>query len=147
MESDVKKMLQSLADSASGAADGAKNAMHNMGKAVAEKYDTVRLSMELAQLHTQQEQCFVEIGRTMFRVKAGVDSVDVPNAKSGKTPQENIGALLLDAAKIQLEMDSVNEQLATIQNRGVCPSCGQACNEKDQFCAACGAKLAQRREE
>lgn len=156
METDVRKILQSLAGTAANAAEEARNAAQSAKKAVAGKYDEVRLNMELSRLHTQQERLFADIGRTLFLVQCGnlnadeaapegdtdtADTNDTDEAAAVKTPQQTIDSLLVDSAQLQHEIDTIREKLAAAKNEHTCPACSHACGETDVFCSVCGAKL------
>ena len=50
MDSNVNKILQNIVNTATLAADEAKAAVHSAGKAVAGKYDEVKMNIELAEI-------------------------------------------------------------------------------------------------
>lgn len=143
METDVRKILQTLADTAANAADEAKAAVQSASKAMAERYDTVKLNVELSRLRTQQERLFADLGRMMFLIKTGAVNADGtdPEKEDAKTPQQAIDEMLLNAEKLQSEMELINGQLAAAKNESVCPACGHVCSEGDVFCSVCGKKL------
>ena len=66
MDSNVNKILQNIVNTATLAADEAKAAVHSAGKAVAGKYDEVKMNIELARLSDEQEDVFSDIGRMLF---------------------------------------------------------------------------------
>ncbi|MEG0769775.1 MAG: hypothetical protein RSG59_07595 [Ruthenibacterium sp.] len=140
METDVLKILQSLADTAANAAEEACTAAQSAKRAVAGKYDTVKLSMELSHLRTQQERLFADIGRTLFVVQSGGVQADAAQP-DGKTPQQIIDGLLVEAAQLQHEMSNTALALGEAKNAHVCPQCTHRCAESDTFCPGCGAKL------
>ena len=143
METDVRKILQSLADTAANAADEAKAAVHSASKAMLGRYDNVKMNVELSRVRTQQERLFADLGRMLFLIKTGAVKADEANPASadGKTPQQAIDALLLDAERLQGEMENIAAQLAAAQDEVVCPACGHRCTHEDTFCSVCGKKL------
>lgn len=143
METDVRKILQSLADTAANAAEEAMTAAQSARRVVAGKYDAVKLAVELSRLTTQQERLFADIGRTMFLVQSGSLKADEPDkeGEGGKTPQQTIDVLLMNAAQLKLEMDNISEKLNAAKSEKICPKCGHVCEESDAFCAVCGEKL------
>ena len=71
MDSNVNKILQNIVNTATLAADEAKAAVHSAGKAVAGKYDEVKMNIELARLSDEQEDVFSDIGRMLFLMHTG----------------------------------------------------------------------------
>ena len=61
MDSNVNKILQNIVNTATLAADEAKAAVHSAGKAVAGKYDEVKMNIELARLSDEQEDVFLSL--------------------------------------------------------------------------------------
>ena len=140
MDTDVRKLLQSLADTAANAAEEAKTAVQSASKAMAEKYDTVKLTLELSRLRTQQERLFADMGRTLFFLKTGAVKAD--EAVDGdKTTQQAIDSILLSAEQVQQQIDAINDKISAAKNELVCSGCGRLCDEHDAFCAVCGTKL------
>lgn len=140
METDVRKILQTLADTAANAADEARTAAQGARRAMEEKYDLVRLGLEHSRLKTQQERVFADIGRTMFLLRCGAIAPQTA-APGEKTPEQMIDSLLLNAEQVQQEMDAVAEKMSAATQGRVCPHCAAACEEKAAFCAACGTRL------
>ena len=134
MDSNVNKILQNIVNTATLAADEAKAAVHSAGKAVAGKYDEVKMNIELARLSDEQEDVFSDIGRMLFLMHTGAVKDTVMSDEGEKSPQQVIDALLVSAEQVQQEMD-VNEK--------VCPCCGRICGEHDAFCAVCGTRLSE----
>ena len=123
--------------------------MESARKSVAEHYDTMKLTVELSRLRTQQERLFADLGRTMFLIKTG--SLKANEAERGqKTPQQTVDDLLISAGQLQQEMDEINAELGRAAHnlgKAVCPQCGHQCAEADTFCAACGTQLPGKQEE
>ena len=124
MDSNVNKILQNIVNTATLAADEAKAAVHSAGKAVAGKYDEVKMNIELARLSDEQEDVFSDIGRMLFLMHTGAVQDTVMSDEGEKSPQQVIDALLVSAEK-------------------VCPCCGRICGEHDAFCAVCGTRLSE----
>lgn len=142
METDVRKILQTLADTATNAAEEARGAVQSAKKGMAEKYDAVRLGIEHSRLQTQQERLFADIGRTMFLLRSGtLQTVQANAGADEKTPQQVIESLLLNAEQVQQALDAIAEKLSDARGERTCPLCGRLCVEHDTFCAVCGTKL------
>lgn len=145
METNAKKMLQNLAESAAAATADARDYVQNASKAVSdamsEKSATVKLNLELARLRGEEEHLFSEIGRTMFLVNSGALRADAAENDSKKTPQQMIDDLLVNAEQLQQQMDAITEKLGAVKGEKVCSVCGRLCAAQDAFCAICGTKL------
>ena len=94
MDSNVNKILQNIVNTATLAADEAKAAVHSAGKAVAGKYDEVKMNIELARLSDEQEDVFSDIGRMLFLMHTGAVKDTVMSDEGEKSPQQVIDALL-----------------------------------------------------
>lgn len=143
MNSNINGILQNIVSSAAMAASEAKTAMRSAGKAVAEKYDEVKLHVELLRLTEEQENVFSDLGRMLFLLHTGVVTDTVMSDEGEKTPQQVIDALLVSAAQLQQEMDVIADRLAVTSDERICPECGRICGEHAVFCAMCGTRLAE----
>lgn len=142
MNSNINGILQNIVSTAAMAAVEAKTAVRSAGRAVAEKYDEVKLNVELLRLTEEQEDVFSDIGRMLFLLHTGVVTDTVMSDAGEKTPQQVIDSLLVSAEQLQQEMDVITGRLAAECDEKRCPECGHGCGAHDAFCAACGAKLA-----
>lgn len=147
MDSNVNKILQNIVNTATLAADEAKAAVHSAGKAVAGKYDEVKMNIELARLSDEQEDVFSDIGRMLFLMHTGAVKDTVMSDEGEKSPQQVIDALLVSAEQVQQEMDVITDKLTVCRNEKVCPCCGRICGEHDAFCAVCGTRLSEPEED
>ena len=86
MDSNVNKILQNIVNTATLAADEAKAAVHSAGKAVAGKYDEVKMNIELARLSDEQEDVFSDIGRMLFLMHTGAVK-DTVMSDEGESPR------------------------------------------------------------
>ena len=111
MDSNVNKILQNIVNTATLAADEAKAAVHSAGKAVAGKYDEVKMNIELARLSDEQEDVFSDIGRMLFLMHTGAVKDTVMSDEGEKSPQQVIDALLVSAEQVQQEMDVITDKL------------------------------------
>ena len=117
--------------------------MHSAGKAVAGKYDEVKMNIELARLSDEQEDVFSDIGRMLFLMHTGAVKDTVMSDEGEKSPQQVIDALLVSAEQVQQEMDVITDKLTVCRSEKVCPCCGRICGEHDAFCAVCGTRLSE----
>ena len=142
MNSNINGILQNIVSTAAMAASEAKTAVRSAGKRVAEKYDEVKLNVELLRLTEEQENVFSDIGRMLFLLHTGVVTDTVMSDEGEKTPQQVIDALLVSAEQLQQEMDVITGRLAVESDEKICPECGRICGGHDVFCAVCGTRLA-----
>ena len=137
----VNKILQNIVNTASIAADEAKAMMHSAGRAVAGKYEEVKMNLELSRLEDAQEDVFSDIGRMLFLMHKGTVKDTVMTDEGERSPQQVIDELLVSAEQYQQQMDVIAEKLTANSDEKVCPKCGRICGEHDAFCAVCGEKL------
>lgn len=141
MDKNISRLLQNIVSTASIAADGARNAVHHAGKAVADKYDEVKLNVELARLEDEQESVFSDIGRMIYLMHTGVVRETVMSDEGEKSPNQVIDSLLIEAEQLGQQMDLITEKLTEFSDEKICPCCGRLCAEHDAFCSVCGTKL------
>lgn len=141
--SNVNKILQNIVSTAAMAATEAKTVVSSAGKAVAEKYDEVKLNVEFLRLSEEQEDVFSDIGRMLFLMHTGVVRDAVMSDEGEKTPQQVIDSLLVNAEQLEQQMDAITARLAAFDGKDekICPACGRVCDGHDAFCAICGARL------
>ena len=148
METNVRKILQSLAETATEKANDVREYMQSAGKAVSEvvseKSAAVKYGLELSKLRTEQERLFADIGHMMFMLNTGLLQSGQPIGEEERNPQQVIDSLLVKAEQLQQQMDNISEKLSAAKNEKVCPLCGRLCEENDTFCAVCGTKLAEK---
>lgn len=138
----ISQILTHLAGAASAAADGVSDAVHAGKQAVGEKYDEVKLSIELSRLQEEQQKYFRDIGRTMHLIQSGVFAAE-DDATQGELvdAQQTIDRLLLLADQKQQEIDQIAQRLSELNGSKMCVVCGKVASSKDSYCAACGTKL------
>lgn len=139
----INQILANLAAAAATAADGVSDAVHSAGQVVGEKYDIVKLNVELTRLQDEQKKLFADIGRTMFLIQAGsvAESAETEGETELDEAQNTVDRLLLLADQKQQEIDLVADRLFKLNGNVVCVVCGKVCNGKDAYCSACGAVL------
>ncbi|MDL2325294.1 hypothetical protein LJC61_09170 [Ruminococcaceae bacterium OttesenSCG-928-A16] len=142
----INQILASLAAAATSAADGVTDAVHTAGQVVGEKYDAVKLNIELARLQEEQKKLFADIGRTMFMIQAGTIADSADTDSELVDAQQTVDRLLLLADQKQQEIDLTADRLFKLNGNIVCNVCGKVCSGKDSFCSACGAKLPEMEE-
>lgn len=135
---DVRRMLESLAITAQDAADGAKEKMYTAGQTITCKYDEAKCNLTLSRLKAEQEQIFLQMGRTLFLFNTGkFAGVETENT----TPKQIIDHLMIAAEQNQQEIDRILERLQKISNHRYCTACGNRCEDDAKFCGECGNRL------
>jgi len=140
MDKNMNRILQELASSAADAADEARAAARSAGKVVSEKYDAMKLGLELARLRRAQDDVLCEAGRMLFMMHTGEVKDVVETEEGEKSPRQVIDAQLVKAEQLQQEMTAIEDKLRECGAK-VCPKCGRLCGARDAFCAVCGEKL------
>lgn len=135
----IQQIIESLANAATAAASTVGSAAQKAGKAVGEKYDVVKMKLELNRLQSEQRNVFADIGRTMFLLQNGGFSAE--NGQSPTDAQQLIDQLLLLADEKQQNIDALSEAMSRLSGNVVCVVCGRVCNVEDSYCPNCGAKL------
>lgn len=141
--SKIDQILAHLAEAASVAASAATDAVQSAGNVVGDKYNSVKVTLELNRLQDEQSKLFCDIGRTMFLIQTGA-FVDEPKTEAGEVidAQETVDRLLALASDKQQEIDAAAQRLTELSGDRVCAVCGTiSTNPRDKFCANCGAKL------
>lgn len=140
MDLSLRKILRDIGHTAATAADEGKKVIGKTGKAVSDKADIAKSSLQLLNLRADQEDIFAEIGKTIYLLHSGAMPNDV-DAEGGSETEATINRLLIKAAEKQSEMDYYTEKLAQLKGQRTCPVCGKKCRDDDIFCAGCGKKL------
>ena len=135
----INQILAHLAGAATVAAGGVSDVMSTAGKAVSNKYDSVKVGIELSRLQEEQQNLFADIGRTMYKIKSG--TYEVGGEDDAVDGQQMVDKLLFMADQKQQEIDLAVEKLGKLTGNKICPTCGKVCDVEDIFCSACGAKL------
>ncbi len=142
MSNETSKIFETIASAASEVVDEAKDVAQSAGKVVSERYGSVKLRFELAQLQESQNSVFSQIGRTLFLIHSGVLKNEPSQSDDNSTtPQQLIDDLLLNAAKLDAQIDVIQMQIASAQSKKLCSRCKNACLQSEAFCSACGNKL------
>ncbi len=142
MSSETNKIFDTIANAASEVIDEAKDVAQSASKVVAGRYGTVKLHFELSQLQDAQHNIFAQIGHTLFLIHSGAVNIDaLQNGENSVPPQNLIDDLLLEAAKLDAQIDIIGAQLANTQNKKLCPKCKKSCAQNEVYCSDCGNKL------
>lgn len=138
----INDILSHLASAAYAAADTVTDAMQSTGQVVGEKYDIVKLNIELSRLQDEQTKLFANIGRTMYMIKSGAfPSTEETKDAETMDAQQTIDKFLIAADQKQQAIDDVSKRLKKLSGVKVCAVCGKVADAKDVYCSACGAEL------
>ena len=134
----LDELFRHLSDVSQTAIDNMSEAVHSASQAFGDKYDVVKLNIELSRLRAEQERLFENIGRTLFYVQFSTKSPQGPDTGNA---QETVDELLSFAANKQHEIDDSLAALSKLTGNQTCPKCGKVCDNQDAFCSACGCIL------
>lgn len=135
----IHQIIEHLSNAASAAASSVGSAAQKAGQYVGEKYDVVKLKIELNRLQSDQKNIFADIGRTMFLLQSGGFADNgITNAVDA---QQLVDQLLLLAEEKQQNIDELTDKLNQLSGSVVCVVCGRVCDARDTYCPTCGAKL------
>lgn len=127
----LNQVMAHLAGAASAAVDGMADTLQAAGSAVSGQYDKIKMNIELGRLQNELQALFSDIGKNYFLQEQGLPL-------ESKLP---LPELVAEAALKQSELDEMSARVAKVSGVKVCPVCGRACCNKDDFCAKCGAAL------
>lgn len=127
------EILGHLGRAAGAAAGSVSDATKAASAKIGEKYNVLKLNLDINRMHSEQDKLFSEIGRALFMVKQGGDDAE--------STQQTVDDLLGQAEEKQREIDEAGRRLAKLSGKQTCTACGRSCSDEDSFCAACGARL------
>lgn len=136
----IQQIIAHLAGAASVAADGVTDAVHTAGNAVGEKYDSIKLTIEVRKLQDEQTKLFSDIGRALFIVKNTTPPTSETENDVSEA-QNEIDRILELAAQKQAEIDTATQRLADLQGTVICPNCSNSTDSSNRFCPSCGSSL------
>lgn len=139
----IQQIIAHLAGAASVAADGVTDAVQAASSVVGDKYDAMKLTIEIHKLQEEQNHLFADIGRALFIVKTSESPQTSEDESQVAGAQGEIDQLLESAILKQTEINESSEKLAKLTNSRVCSTCGKNCDDKDLYCSSCGAELSK----
>lgn len=139
----IQQIIAHLAGAASVAADGVTDAVQTAGNVVGEKYDSIKLTIEIRKLQDEQTKLFSDIGRALFIVKNGKTTATSDDEGAISGAQDEIDRILELASEKQAEIDTASQKLADLQGTVNCSDCGKATDTANSYCPSCGASIAK----
>lgn len=137
----IQQIIAHLAGAASIAADGVTDAVHTAGNAVGEKYDSIKLTVEIRKLQDEQNKLLADIGRALFIVKNGSVPDSTESNADVSDAQAEIDRILELAAEKQVEIDTASQKLTELQGTKTCHNCNSRTDPANKYCPSCGASL------
>ena len=92
--------------------------------------DAVRLRYQAARVEGEMDGKLMEAGELVYATHTGNPT------ESGELLEK-----LREIDELKARLADLNESLGRKPEGRVCPSCGEAAEEEDHFCRACGEKL------
>ena len=90
----------------------------------------MRLRYQAARVEGEMDEKLMEAGEIVYGTHAG-----------NLTESEELLEKLREIDDLKARLAELNETLGRTPEGPACPSCGEAAQEGDQFCRACGEKL------
>lgn len=115
----VEKVLSDLKSTA-------KTAMKKSGELI----ETTKLKFAIAETQQEIEKAFKELGKALYNAE-----------KNGTEDADSLKALIDDIDALYVKLAGIEETCAELKNEKKCPSCGEMCSDKANFCAVCGEKF------
>ena len=109
---------------------GAKEAAQQIGNKAGKIYDVSKLKLSAADVNNEISRRFEALGKALYRSRK--DGTDIEQLLA-----ENISGI--DSAYERLER--INQKIAEMKERSICPGCGVFVDKGDDFCPKCGAKM------
>lgn len=108
----------------------AKSAAESVGKHAEKIVDTSKLRVNLAEINSEIEENFEELGKFVYE-----------NCKEALADEVEATGKIVAIDELKAQADAVNKALLEMQNKKICPECGAERHTGDLFCSSCGAKL------
>ena len=109
----------------------AKSAAHTVGKVAGQFVDMSKLRLNLAELNGEINKRYQELGQFIYEAK-----------KAGEADEVELAEKIAVLDELYAQFGAVSAQLATLQNKVTCPSCGKKLDMGAMFCSHCGMRLA-----
>lgn len=109
----------------------AKSAAQTVGKVAGQFVDMSKLRLNLAELNGEINKRYQELGQFIYEAK-----------KAGEADEVELAEKIAVLDELYAQFGAVSAQLATLQNKVTCPSCGKKLDMGAMFCSHCGMRLA-----
>lgn len=106
----------------------AKSAAKSVGEGAGKLMDISKLKVTSAELSGEISGLYKELGK--YVCDNACDALPADGA-----------AIVARIKDLKAQLDSVNTEILTKQNKKVCPTCGHTAGIENVFCSVCGAKL------
>ena len=108
----------------------AKSAAQTVGKVAGQFVDMSKLRLNLAELNGDINKRYQELGQFIYEAK-----------KAGNADETELAEKIAVLDELYAQFSAVSAQLAALQNKVTCPSCGKQLDVDSMFCNHCGMKL------
>lgn len=108
----------------------AKSAAQAVGKAAGQFVDMSKLRLNLAELNGEINKQYQALGQFVYEAQ-----------KAGNTDETAYAEKIQALDELYAQFAAVSAQLAALQNKFTCPTCGKAVDVDSMFCSYCGTNL------
>ncbi len=130
-----KEVMDNVVDKVKTTAAAAAEVANSIGKKASNRMEVARINAKIGELKKEIEALYESIGERVYQTNAEVVN-------------KAIVAELIEA--IDEKYIKIKDSLyraAELKGLIICPSCGRECDNEDDFCSKCGAKLPKEEDE
>ena len=124
---DILEMVQRTAVQVG---DTAADVAYGVGKKTEELLSVAKLNIRIVDLKAQVNTSMREVGEMLYATHTGTP-----------TDSEILQAKLEEIDGLKAQIAELEDQIGRAEESAICPTCGAAVREGDQFCRECGGKL------
>ncbi|MDO4199815.1 MAG: zinc ribbon domain-containing protein [Clostridia bacterium] len=108
----------------------AKVAVDALGEKAGQIVDVSKLNIKMAELKNDMKNEYVNLGKAVYKAK-----------KENTDDDATINYEIAQIDNLTLQIEELKKQIAAMQNKVLCKSCGQPNEVGSHYCAKCGEDL------
>ena len=130
MNDKLYELLEKVQETAYQVGDTAADAAYGVGKKACALLSVAKLNIRVADLTAQVNTALREAGELLYATHTG-----------DPTDSAVLLAKLEEIDGLKAQIAELEDQIGRAEESAICPTCGAAVREGDQFCRECGGKL------
>ena len=130
MNDKLYELLEKVQETAYQVGDTAADAAYGVGKKACALLSVAKLNIRVADLKAQVNTALREAGELLYATHTG-----------DPTDSAVLLAKLEEIDGLKAQIAELEDQIGRAEESAICPTCGAAVREGDQFCRECGGKL------